>query len=209
MLKTSSLTFQYTKDDPIFSFPDISLENQENLLVIGKSGIGKTTFLHLFAGLLQPVNGTILISDIDINTLSHSKLDAFRGVHIGLVFQKKYAIQNLNVFQNLQARLLFSKKRINHKEIDVLLAQLGLLDFKKSKINKLSEGQLQRLGIALAVIHKPKVILADEPTSSLDDENCKIVMDLLLEQASKIGANLIIITHDQRVKPFFKKTVLL
>jgi len=209
MLKTSSLTFQYTKDDHIFSFPNISLENQENLLVIGKSGIGKTTFLHLLAGLLQPVNGTIIINDIDINTLSHSKLDAFRGVHIGLVFQKKYAIQNLNVFQNLQARLLFSKKQINHKEIDVLLAQLGLLDFKKSKINKLSEGQLQRLGIALSVIHKPKVILADEPTSSLDDKNCKKVMDLLLEQAKQTGANLIVITHDQRVKPFFKKTVLL
>ncbi|QXP67803.1 ABC transporter ATP-binding protein [Polaribacter sp. AHE13PA] len=209
MLKTSSLTFQYNKNDRIFSFPDIALDKQENLLVIGKSGIGKTTFLHLLAGLLEPVNGTVVVNDIDINALSNHKLDAFRGENIGLVFQKKYAIQNLNVFQNLQARLLFSKKPINHKEIEVLLAQLGLSEFKKSSIKTLSEGQLQRLGIALAVIHKPKIILADEPTSSLDDENCEIVMNLLLKQAKQTGANLIVITHDQRVKPFFNKTVLL
>lgn len=209
MLKTSSLTFQYNKNDRIFSFPDIALDKQENLLVIGKSGIGKTTFLHLLAGLLEPVNGTVVVNDIDINALSNHKLDAFRGANIGLVFQKKYAIQNLNVFQNLQARLLFSKKPINHKEIEVLLAQLGLSEFKKSSIKTLSEGQLQRLGIALAVIHKPKIILADEPTSSLDDENCEIVMNLLLKQAKQTGANLIVITHDQRVKPFFNKTVLL
>jgi len=209
MLKTSSLTFQYNKNDRIFSFPDIALDKQENLLVIGKSGIGKTTFLHLLAGLLEPVNGTVVVNDIDINALSNHKLDAFRGENIGLVFQKKYAIQALNVFQNLQARLLFSKKPINHKEIEVLLAQLGLSEFKKSSIKTLSEGQLQRLGIALAVIHKPKIILADEPTSSLDDENCEIVMNLLLKQAKQTGANLIVITHDQRVKPFFNKTVLL
>ncbi|QXP69969.1 ATP-binding cassette domain-containing protein [Polaribacter sp. R2A056_3_33] len=209
MLKTSSLTFQYNKNDRIFSFPDIALDKQENLLVIGKSGIGKTTFLHLLAGLLEPVNGTVVVNDIDINALSNHKLDAFRGENIGLVFQKKYAIQALNVFQNLQARLLFSKKPINHKEIEVLLAQLGLSKFKKSSIKTLSEGQLQRLGIALAVIHKPKIILADEPTSSLDDENCEIVMNLLLKQAKQTGANLIVITHDQRVKPFFNKTVLL
>ena len=209
MLKTSSLTFQYNKNDRIFSFPDIALDKQENLLVIGKSGIGKTTFLHLLAGLLEPVNGTVVVNDIDINALSNHKLDAFRGANIGLVFQKKYAIQNLNVFQNLQAKLLFSKKPINHKEIEVLLAQLGLSEFKKSSIKTLSEGQLQRLGIALAVIHKPKIILADEPTSSLDDENCEIVMNLLLKQAKQTGANLIVITHDQRVKPFFNKTVLL
>ncbi|MGJ8760765.1 MAG: ABC transporter ATP-binding protein [Polaribacter sp.] len=209
MLITSSLTFQYNKNDRIFSFPDIALDKHENLLVIGKSGIGKTTFLHLLAGLLEPVNGTVVVNDIDINALSNHKLDAFRGANIGLVFQKKYAIQALNVFQNLQARLLFSKKPINHKEIEVLLAQLGLSEFKKSSIKTLSEGQLQRLGIALAVIHKPKIILADEPTSSLDDENCEIVMNLLLKQAKQTGANLIVITHDQRVKPFFNKTVLL
>lgn len=209
MLITSSLTFQYNKNDRIFSFPDIALDKHENLLVIGKSGIGKTTFLHLLAGLLEPVNGTVVVNDIDINALSNHKLDAFRGENIGLVFQKKYAIQALNVFQNLQARLLFSKKPINHKEIEVLLAQLGLSEFKKSSIKTLSEGQLQRLGIALAVIHKPKIILADEPTSSLDDENCEIVMNLLLKQAKQTGANLIVITHDQRVKPFFNKTVLL
>ncbi|WP_405604915.1 ABC transporter ATP-binding protein [Polaribacter sp. Asnod1-A03] len=209
MLKTSSLTFKYTKKTPVFSFPDITLQQQENLLIVGKSGIGKTTLLHLLAGLLQPVKGNVVISDIDINKLSQSKLDTFRGEHIGLVFQKKHAIQSLNVLENLKARLYFGKKKVSNKEIETLLEQLELSACKNKKINTLSEGQLQRLGIALAVIHKPKIILADEPTSSLDDENCKIVMDLLIQQAVKTNANLIVITHDHRVKPFFKNSIKL
>ena len=117
--------------------------------------------------------------------------------------------KTLSVLENLQARLFFSKKTINYEEIDKLLEQLGIKDCKKSKIYELSEGQLQRLGIALSVIHKPKVILADEPTSSLDDDNCKIVMELLIKQAKQTKANLIVITHDHRIQSFFQNSITL
>ncbi len=209
MVTTENLTFYYKKEQHTFSFPDIFLEKQEDLLVLGKSGIGKTTFLHLLAGLLKPVNGTICIADTAINSLSARKLDIFRGQNIGLVFQKNHAIQSLNVFQNLQARLFFSKKAIHPKAIDQLLIELGLIECKNSAIQELSVGQLQRLGIALSVIHNPKVILADEPTSSLDDENCKIVIELLKKQAKQTEANLIVIAHDHRVKSFFSNTITL
>ena len=209
MIQTENLTFKYPNSEHQFCFPNINLKQNENLLILGKSGIGKTTFLHLLAGLLNPTEGKVLINNIATDSLTSNKLDKFRGKNIGLVFQKKHAIQSLSIIENLQARLYFCNKKADDNEIDSLLKELDLLDFKNSKTNQLSEGQLQRLGIALAVVHQPKVILADEPTSSLDDENCEIVIQLLKKQAQKTNANLIVITHDNRIKSFFQNSITL
>lgn len=209
MIQTENLTFQYKKSDSIFRFPNIALKEQENLLILGKSGIGKTTLLHLLAGLLTPVSGNIIINETNINDLSNSRLDTFRGQNIGLVFQKNYAVKSLNVFENIQARLFFCKKTADNAKIDELLQQLNLSNCKNSKVNQISEGQLQRLNIALSVIHQPKIILADEPTSSLDDDNCKTVIELLIQQAQQTNANLIVITHDHRIQSYFKNSITL
>ena len=209
MIKTEDLLFYYKYGKQSFSFPDLSLNTEKDLLILGKSGIGKTTLLHLLAGLLNPVGGNIYIHNTLINDLSTSKLDAFRGQNMGLVFQKKHAIQSLSVFENLKARLYFSKKPIDKPAINSLLNELALFEHKSRKPRELSEGQLQRLGIAMSVIHQPKIILADEPTSSLDDENCNIVIELLKDQAQKNKANLIVITHDHRIKSFFQNSMTL
>ncbi|WP_299675881.1 ABC transporter ATP-binding protein [uncultured Tenacibaculum sp.] len=209
MIKTENLTFQYQKENKLFSFPDINLKAQENLLILGKSGIGKTTFLHLLAGLLQPIQGNVTIAESNINKLSNNKLDQFRGKNIGLVFQKKHAITSLSVLKNIKARLFFSKSKVKDSDIDTILNQLEIGVLKHKKVNELSEGQLQRLSIAMAVIHKPKIILADEPTSSLDDDSCKIVIKLLKEQAKQAQANLIVITHDERIKHHFQNQITL
>lgn len=209
MISTENVTFQYPEKGQTFSFPDMNLKQGENLLILGKSGVGKTTLLHLLAGLLQPTSGNITINKKEINTLSPRKLDTFRGQNIGLVFQKNYAIQSLTVIENLQARLLFSKVSRTNNELIDLLTELQLIELKNRKIQQLSEGQLQRLGIALSVIHQPKIILADEPTSSLDDENCTIVIELLKKQAQKNNANLIVITHDNRIKSSFQNSITL
>lgn len=209
MIKTEHLTFQYAQGQRTFSFPDFELKRQENLLITGKSGIGKTTLLHLLAGLLKPVSGNVLIGGNAINTFSARHLDLFRGQNIGVVFQKNHAIQSLSVLDNLKARLYFSKKPIDNTAIDQLLNELNIYELKNRKTQELSEGQLQRLGIAMSVIHNPKIILADEPTSSLDDENCNTVIELLINQAQKNNANLIVITHDQRMLPFFKNSITL
>ncbi len=209
MIQTDNLTFYYKKKERTFRFPNIDLKQQENLLILGESGVGKTTFLHLLSGLLIPVKGKVVIDAVDINSLSNCRLDKFRGQNIGLVFQKKHAVQSLSIVDNLRARLFFSKRSINDAAIDALLKQLDLSDCKKNKVNELSEGQLQRLGIALSVIHSPQIILADEPTSSLDDYNCKTVIKLLIDQAKRTNANLIVITHDHRIKSLFSNSILL
>ncbi|MCB4797340.1 ATP-binding cassette domain-containing protein [Neotamlana laminarinivorans] len=209
MIQTQNLTFKYKNQKTTIGFPDIHLKENEHLLILGKSGIGKTTLLHLLAGLLKPETGNLTINNTNINTLSSSKLDKFRGKNVGLVFQQKHAIQSLSVIENLQARLFFSNKKENQNKLNDLLEQLNLTTCKNNKINQISEGQLQRLGIALSVVHNPQVILADEPTSSLDDENCEAVINLLKQQAEKNKAHLIVITHDQRIKSFFENTMTL
>lgn len=209
MIKTENLAFRYKQEQRSFSFPDIALAEKEHLLILGKSGMGKTTLLHLLAGLLSPNSGQVSIDDINLQGLSASKLDKFRGKHIGLVFQNNHAVRSLSVLENIQARLFFSKTKVTKTKIEELLQELGLLEYKNRKVNELSEGQLQRLGIALAVVHNPKVILADEPTSSLDDENCSVVIELLKKQAEKNNAHLIVITHDHRIKSFFQNSLVL
>jgi len=208
MLQTANVTFSYSKESS-FNFPDIKLSQSESLLILGKSGIGKTTLLHLLAGILSPDNGSIFVKDTNITSIGSKKLDAFRGRNIGIVFQNTIAISSLTVYENLQARLYFSGISNQKEAIENILEQLDLVSVKNQKPNTLSTGQLQRLGIALGVIHKPDIILADEPTSSLDDENCELVIDLLKSQAKKSDANLIIITHDHRIKKSFTNTIVL
>lgn len=209
MIHVKDLTYQYKSQQEVLTFPDLKLETNDHLLVLGKSGVGKTTLLHLMAGLLSPKAGEIRIGETVINQLSDRKQDQFRGRHIGLVFQNNHAISSLTVIENLKARLFFAKKKIVQAELIQLLTQLNIAECKDKKINQLSEGQLQRLGIALAVVHRPQVILADEPTSSLDDENCQVVMQLLKQQAVQNQANLVVITHDQRIKPMFQNIIRL
>ena len=209
MISSNTLTYQYPSSSSVLAFPNLHLDEAESLLILGKSGVGKTTFLHLLAGLLRPATGNVTINHTNITTLSAKALDAFRGKQIGMVFQNNHALRSLTVLENLKARLYFTKKTSNKNALIELLNVLGIADCQNKKTNELSIGQLQRLGIALAVVHQPKLILADEPTSSLDDTNCTKVMQLLQEQATANKANLIVITHDQRIKANFKNVLSL
>ncbi|SFU76116.1 putative ABC transport system ATP-binding protein [Pustulibacterium marinum] len=209
MIQTQALTFQYSKKAPVFTFPNISLSSSEHLLIIGQSGIGKTTFLHLLAGLLSPKSGSIKVGTTNLEKLSQKDLDRFRGDKIGFVFQRNHALKTLTVLENLQLRLRLANPMAPEKQITALLQTLQLTHVQHQKPHSLSLGQLQRLGIAMALVHHPKLILADEPTSSLDDENCKMVMELLLKQAEEKQSNLIVITHDHRIMPYFSNVLKL
>ena len=208
MLKTQSLLFAYNSQTE-FQFPDIALESGENLLILGESGIGKTTLLHLMAGLLSPQSGSVELMGTELHKLSSKQLDRFRGQHIGLVFQSPHFIQALSVEENLALVQHLSGNSRDNQRIQEVLESLGIGHKLRKKPRQLSQGEQQRASIALAVINNPQLILADEPTASLDDKNCKKVATLLKEQAAATGAHLVIITHDQRLKDEFQNTLTL
>ena len=206
MLETKNLRFKYDNNLEL-NFPDIKT-SKENLLILGASGVGKTTFLHLLSGLLKPINGEIDLLGTKISKLKMSEMDRFRGKNIGIVFQKPHFINSLTVKENLQLAQYISKKSDKNR-IKSLLESLGIEDKANKKTQNLSQGEKQRVSIALAIVNSPKLILADEPTSSLDDLNCDKVINILKNQASKYKAKLIIITHDYRLKKHFKNTLSL
>jgi putative ABC transport system ATP-binding protein len=195
--QTQGLQFAHP-GQPLLQFPDISLGQGDSLLVLGKSGSGKTTLLHLLSGLLSPASGKVILDNQDLSKLSEQQLDLFRGKNIGIVFQKPHLIAALSVRENLEMAHFFAKTKGQH--LSKLLNELGIEKKANSSVLTLSEGEAQRVSIARALANSPKLILADEPTSSLDDDNTEKVIHLLKTQASKIGAALIIVTHDHRVK---------
>jgi len=205
MIKTESLKFSYD-GKKYFDFPDINLDSGENLLIIGNSGIGKTTLLHLLAGILKPESGLINISGTDISKFSDTELDKFRGDNIGIVFQKPHFISSLTINENLKLAKYLSPSKTSG-DAKKILESLNIKDKYQQKPNQLSEGEKQRASIALALINSPSLILADEPTSSLDDFNCDNVIKLLKKQAKDYKAQLIVITHDARLKKHFKNNL--
>lgn len=199
MLQTSNLHFAYDAT-AVFDFPSIRVEEGESALILGNSGSGKTTWLHLLGLILSPYEGTIEIGGTTTHSLSTKEIDVFRGQQIGIVFQRPHFIRALSTLDNLIYAQRFAKQELDASFCKELLDRLGLGDSLNKQTTALSIGQQQRLGIARALVNKPSLILADEPTSALDDENCKTVISLLKEQAKELNTSLLIVTHDQRLK---------
>lgn len=196
MLQATNLTFAYS-DSLELQFPDFDVEDGNALLLSGESGCGKTTLLHLLAGLRKPKSGQIVIDGQQISGLSQVQMDQFRGLHIGLIHQQSHFIQSLSVLDNI---MLAPHARDKAKAKEVAHRLQITDDLLHRRPNQLSSGQQQRVTIARAVINTPKLILADEPTSALDNKNCSKVIDLLLQEASNHNATLLIATHDDRLK---------
>ncbi len=206
MLKCNNLEFTYP-DGPSFSFPEIACGETDHLLLLGESGTGKTTLLHLLAGLLSPTNGSVDITGTDIAKLSQKELDKFRGQHIGIVFQTPHFIESLNVMDNLIMPQFLTGNKIEKGKALEILTRLNLAHKSNQMTKNLSIGEQQRVAIARALVNNPNLILADEPTSALDDKNAFEVIELLEEQAALSGAALVIVTHDKRLKDKFSKRV--
>jgi ABC-type lipoprotein export system ATPase subunit len=202
MIQSKNVSFTYNASTS-FEFPDINCEVAEALLITGISGKGKTTLLHLLGGLLRPNSGSISIQETNIANLSEKELDQFRGKNIGLVLQQSHFIASLNVLENVVlASWLATGKKATEKAKS-LLKELDLEDQMYKLPSNLSVGQQQRVSIARALINEPKLLLADEPTSSLDDENAAKVADMLAQLSKEYKASLIIVTHDYRLKSKF------
>lgn len=193
----------------VLDLPHLAAQQGEQWMVLGMSGSGKTTLLHILAGVLRPDKGSVTIGDTAISALPGGALDRFRGRHIGLIFQQLHLLPTLSVRQNLLAAPFMAGLKQDSSRVDEVLESLGITEKADAAPDTLSFGQKQRVAIARAVMNRPSVILADEPTSALDDDNCRKVLELLMEQARLHQATLLIATHDQRIKPFLKNTVLL
>lgn len=203
MLKTSNISFAYPHQEEI-TFPEIDLADNENLLILGPSGCGKTTLLHLLGGLLKPSTGHVVVQDSDITTMGGTALDRFRGKGIGIIFQTPHLLASLRVRDNIQMAAIAAGLKVDHKRTDEILDHLNITQLAHKKIHQLSIGEQQRVNIARAIYNNPKLILADEPTASLDDGNAERVITLLLNCAKAEQANLVVVTHDHRLKPHFK-----
>lgn len=203
MLSIQNLRFGYT-GTPILQIPQLNVRKGDHLLVEGQSGSGKTSLLFLLAGFLKLTSGTIKIADTDLQSLSSSKQDAFRGHHIGFVFQQPHLMAPLTVLQNLLVANTMAGNRADAPKAHSLLKQLGMDDFAHRYPAQLSQGQMQRVAIARALMNTPQIVLADEPTSALDDTTTEQVINLLLQTAEASGAQVIVTTHDARVRKRFK-----
>ena len=208
MISSKNLQFSYSGQKH-FTFPDINCSSNETLLILGQSGKGKTTLLHLLALLLRPQSGEIYLAGDHVTNFNSSQIINARAKNIGIIFQRAHFVSSVSVMDNILLSNYFAGQKQDREKAIFLAEELGFAEHLSKKTNQLSQGEQQRVSIARALMNSPKVILADEPTSSLDDNNCRKVIDLLKKQSALIGASLVVVTHDQRLKDEFANQVFL
>ena len=185
----------------ILNKQNFSISKGTHVLISGLSGSGKTTLMNLMSGLLKPTSGFVSFEENDFSKLTEENIDQIRSKNFGFIFQRLHLIKHLTVEQNI----LLGLNKDQSPNIDELLDDIGLKNKHTQLAKNLSFGESQRVAIARGIINCPKVIFADEPTSSLDDRNTKKVLELIFSQAKKNNSTIIISSHDERVKKFFKK----
>ena len=208
MLQTENLSYSYDNSEWI-KFPDIHFAADTSHLILGQSGTGKTTFLHLIGGLLESKKGKVIVNGTDITSLKGQTLDKFRGDNIGIIFQQAHFINAISVEENLILAQRLAGKPVKQEDIRNILSILNIEHKANANPKQLSQGEKQRVVIARALINKPAVILADEPTSALDDHNCAEVVKLLEQTAKEVKATLVIVTHDNRLMDYFPNQIRL
>lgn len=208
MVSISSLVQKYPGGSELY-FDDWSIEKGDRWLMPGSSGSGKTTLIHILSGLLRPWKGLVKVEGQELYRLPRKELDLFRSRKVGIVFQRPHLIGSLTILENIVLAQSFAGLRVNRGQAAAALDSLSIADKQHKYPHQLSEGQLQRASIARAVVNKPGLIIADEPTSSLDDKNARTVLEILMEQADQTGATLIVATHDNRISGFFSNKYVL
>lgn len=201
-LKIENLCKVYGKgENQVNALDNVSLtiEKGEFTAIIGSSGSGKSTLLHAIAGVDVPTSGKIYLEGQDVYGQNNEKLAIFRRRQVGLIYQFHNLIPTLNVVENITLPILMDKRRVNQNRLNDLLDMLGLKDRKTHLPNQLSGGQQQRVAIGRALMNAPAVMLADEPTGSLDSKNGHEIIQLLKESHKKYNQTLIIVTHDENI----------
>ena len=202
ILRVEHLCKKYgTKDTEVVALNDASFSVQrgEFVAIVGASGSGKSTVLHLIGGVDEPTSGKVYIDGTDIYNLDHDKLAIFRRRQVGLIYQFYNLIPILNVVENITLPLRLDGKKVKEKRLEEVLSILELEDRKDHLPNQLSGGQQQRVSIGRALINRPALVLADEPTGNLDSRASREIIDLLKISNRKYNQTVILITHDENV----------
>ncbi|MEO8105272.1 MAG: ABC transporter ATP-binding protein [Candidatus Saccharibacteria bacterium] len=201
MISVKNITKQYGKGHNIFTaLDDVSFEvlDHSSVAIIGKSGSGKSTLMHIMSGLDRPTTGTITINNKNLLKMTDREMDHFRATSVGFVFQSFFIEANQTVFQNVMLPLEIAKvpPRKRAAIIKTALKAVELTDKASTSAGKLSGGQKQRLAVARAIVNKPEILFADEPTGNLDSATGNKVMELLFDLNKRLGCTLILVTHD-------------
>ena len=177
----------------------LTIEKGEFAAIIGSSGSGKSTLLHAIAGVDVPTGGKVYLNGQDVYAQSNDKLAIFRRRQVGLIYQFHNLIPTLNEVENITLPILMDRRRVNKERLNELLDLLGLQERRTHLPNQLSGGQQQRVAIGRALMNAPQVMLADEPTGSLDSRNGHEIIKLLKESNKKYGQTLLLVTHDENI----------
>ena len=199
LLQFSDVHLQYQNGQnltEVIKSINFSINQNERLAIVGKSGSGKTSLLMLMAGLEKPTLGSIKFQNQELTTYSEDQLTDFRKKNIGIVFQSFYLIPSYTALENVALSLEINFQKNALVQAEEILTDLGLKDRLQHFPSQLSGGEQQRVAIARAIINKPEIILADEPTGNLDEENSQIIADLLFNVSLKYQKSLCIVTHD-------------
>lgn len=202
LLKIEHLSKVYGKgENKVVALNDVSLtiEKGEFTAIIGTSGSGKSTLLHMIGGVDVPTSGKVFLDGQDVYAQNNEKLAIFRRRQVGLIYQFHNLIPTLNVVENITLPVLMDKRKVNQERLTELLALLGLSQRKDHLPNQLSGGQQQRVSVGRALMNAPAVLLADEPTGSLDSKNGHEIIKLLKMSNRKYGQTLIVVTHDEEI----------
>lgn len=188
--------------------PVFTMEKGSEMVIVGESGSGKTTLLNLIAGIITPDAGSIMLNGTDISTLSEAKRDRFRAITIGCVYQTFNLLQGLTARENVLTATMFAERRDNAEErCAMLLSRLGLKEKMHRRPRELSIGEQQRVAVARALVNTPALILADEPTASVDARNARTVIETMRELAHDEGTSILAITHDAAVQAMFPESI--
>ncbi|MDO5377395.1 MAG: ABC transporter ATP-binding protein [Clostridia bacterium] len=177
----------------------LTIDKGEFVAIIGSSGSGKSTLLHAIAGVDVPTGGKVILNGQDVYAQPADKLAVFRRRQVGLIYQFHNLIPTLNVVENITLPVLMDRRKVNRERLEELLSMLGLTERRTHLPNQLSGGQQQRVAIGRALMNAPAVMLADEPTGSLDSRNGQEIIRLLKESHERYRQTLIIVTHDESI----------
>lgn len=210
MIVVEDVTVSYGNDTAVEGL-DVSVGSSELLAVIGSSGSGKSTLLHTVAGLVKPSSGSVRVGDIDVYEMSEADRSSWRLVNVGLVFQFGELVPELSLADNVALPLMLAgvRRRDIGDRVGDLLDTLEIAEVADRRPGQVSGGQLQRAAIARALVHRPQILLADEPTGALDTTTGLLAMEALTDLAREQRTCLVVVTHDSRIASLCDREVVI